>query len=105
MKQKTYIVDIDGVIGKTRHIYKFTKHNVMKVKPNRKIINYFNYLKTFKKAKIIYFTARPFKSYLWTIQWFKKHNVLYDELITNKPLGDYYIDDRNLFVEDINEKD
>jgi len=98
---KTYIVDIDGVISKTRHIHKFTEDNLRKVKPNKKFIDYFNYLKEFKKAKIIYFTARPKLSYTWTLKWLKKHNVLFDRLIMGKPLGDYYIDDRNLFLEDL----
>ena len=33
-------------------------------------------------------------------KWLKQHNVKYDELIFGKPLGDWYIDDKGLNIQD-----
>lgn len=33
------------------------------------------------------------------VRWLKKWNVKYDDLVMGKPAGDYYVDDKNLSID------
>jgi len=43
---------------------------------------------------IVLFTARHFNHWKTTVDWLKKHEVVYDQLVFGKPPARYYIDDR-----------
>lgn len=43
---------------------------------------------------LIIYSARTWAEYELTVDWLKKHEVVYDQLILGKPQGDYWIDDR-----------
>jgi len=96
---KTYCFDFDGVIGT------LTKDNAYaESKPVISIIDTIN--KLFMAGnQIIIFTAR---GYVTGINWekltknqLKKWNVKYHQLIFGKPAADYYIDDKNLMIDDL----
>lgn len=38
------------------------------------------------------------------VEWLKKNGVNYNELIMGKPYGDYYIDDKNISIDQFLEK-
>ena len=47
-----------------------------------------------KGHTIIIYSARTWAEYELTIDWLKKNNIPFDQLILGKPQGDYWIDDR-----------
>jgi len=97
-----YIIDIDGVISKKLkwtigESYLRVKETFSDIEPNLEIIKKINHLH--KNGNVIILnTARLWHDYDVTVEWLKKHDVYYDQLIMAKPLGDFYIDDHNLSV-------
>lgn len=102
---KTLVFDVDDVIC----VHKDRDYE--NAKPMTKVIekiNYMHYLGYYIKL----YTARGQHSCKGNLNliiernektltdWLKKHNVLYDELIFGKPLGDWYIDDKALSLND-----
>ena len=70
--------------------------DILKVQPKRKMLHILKELKS-KGHRIIIFTRRDAcgrGGRALTIKWLDKHNVPYDELITEKPHFDILIDDR-----------
>lgn len=101
---KTIVVDIDDTISFT---YNRDFDNSV---PNQLVIDKINQLSD-EGWKIILCTARGGKSCKTleekelkyrevTERWLKKHNVKYNELMFGKPNADYYVDDKNLSIED-----
>jgi hypothetical protein len=45
---------------------------------------------------IIIYSARTWMEYEMTVDWLKKNNVKYHQLMMGKPIGDVWIDDRAL---------
>lgn len=43
---------------------------------------------------IIIYSARSWQEYEMTVLWLKSNNIVYDQLVLGKPIGDYWIDDR-----------
>lgn len=43
---------------------------------------------------IILYSARTWSEYEMTVDWLRKHDIPFDQLILGKPQGDYWIDDR-----------
>ena len=96
---KRLIVDIDDTISFT------TDRDWENAKPNLPLISKLNELYD-SGVEIIYQTARGYISFNGNRQeaekyyrpiiedWFKKHNVKYNELSFNKRLADFYIDDK-----------
>jgi len=97
---KTIVCDIDDTISFT------TNRDWENAKPNLKLIEKLNDLYS-KGWTIKFFTARGSLSQATRedaeefyrpiiLNWFHKHNVKYHELSFQKPLADYYIDDKSI---------
>lgn len=99
MKKGTLVFDVDDVISVHKN------RDYENAKPITKVINKVNYLYGIGYYIKLY-TARGQNSCNGDIDliikrnkktlvnWLKRHNVLYHELIFGKPLGDWYIDDK-----------
>ena len=99
-----YIIDIDGVISdKTEWSYQDSRKRyrkmIMAIKPIPETIKKINELYD-KKKTIILHTSRLWLDYEVTVKWLKKHGVKYHILVMAKPIGNYYVDDHNLSVEE-----
>jgi len=94
---KTFCFDIDGVICSTNCHYKDAI-------PNKDVIKIINKLYDLNNIIIIN-TSRGYKSKSdWTNltkNQLKDWNVKYNKLLFTKPAADFYVDDRNLSVEDL----
>ncbi len=90
---KTYVVDIDGTICRTKG------GDYKNAKPIKARIRAINVL-WIRGHKIIYFTSRGYLTkknwYKLTKQQLSDWNARYDELKMGKPYGDYYIDDKSI---------
>lgn len=109
---KTYVFDLDGTICTEKE--KGTHYSYFAdAKPIMPVIEKMRKLHD-NGNKIIISTARHMGttngniglinarvSHL-TIEWLNKHKVPYDEVYFGKPLGDYYIDDRAMTLEEFN---
>ena len=94
MKKFTVAFDLDNTICNS--IRRYHPEDILKVKPKKKMIKIMKDLKA-SGYKILIFTRRDAcgkNARKLTIQWLKKHDIPYDELITNKPHFDILIDDR-----------
>lgn len=96
---KTFVFDIDGVIALKREDLDYSKAH-----PNEKMIKIVNRLHDMGNT-ITLFTAR---GYVTGIDWsdvtkdqMERWGVKYDKLIMGKPNADYYVDDKNLNVEQL----
>ena len=99
-----FIIDIDGVITtKTKWSIMDTRLRLKKMflnmKPNWNVIKRINQLKS-EGHTIVLHTSRLWHDYEVTVEWLKNHHVYYDTLVMAKPLGDFYVDDKNMLVED-----
>jgi hypothetical protein len=93
---RVYVIDIDGTITLDPKI-NYKKYE--KARPNLKVIEAINEL--FNRGHIIYlFSARHEEDREVTKKWLKQNKVKWNKLILGKPLGDYYVDDRSLIIED-----
>lgn len=104
---KTYAIDLDGVLADTmpgKFNPTMTSEEVVEVYktalPNRKIINKVNKLYDEGNVIIIH-TARYPEDEELTNAWLEKYGVKYHRLVLGKPRADYYVDDKNLNVEEI----
>lgn len=107
-KYKTIVIDIDDTISFTYN------RDFENSEPNMCVINRINELYD-KGWTIILFTARGGKS-CKTIQekelkyrtitenWLSRYNVKYHQLLFGKPNADYYIDDKNISIEEFLER-
>jgi hypothetical protein len=89
--KKTYIIDIDGVVCKTKD------GDYKKAKPFKTRINKIN--KLYKEGNtIIFHTSRGKLSGIdWssiTSHQFKRWKLKHHDIIFGKPYGDYYVDDK-----------
>lgn len=103
-KYRTFVIDIDDTICFT------INRDFENSEPNKEVIEKINDLYS-KGWKIILYTARGGKScktllereikYRGTTEaWLNKNNVLYNDLIFGKPNADYYVDDKNISIEE-----
>ena len=101
---KTIVLDIDDTILHTndRDFYNSI--------PNQKVIDKINELYN-KGWKIVFMTARGDKSCntlqekidkydFITRDWLERNNVLYHDLVFGKPNADFYVDDKNMSIEE-----
>ena len=98
------IIDIDGVLSEKLvwsigDSYLRLREMLLEIEPNLKVINKINQLHS-EGHIIILFTGRLWHDYEPTITWLRKHGVEYDELIMAKPLGDAYIDNKNMSIKE-----
>lgn len=100
----TIVVDIDDTLSFTEN------RKFLESKPNVEVINKVNELYD-KGWKIIIFTARGAKSCSTleerikkydaiTRQWLDANNVHYHDVIFGKPNADYYVDDKNMSIDE-----
>lgn len=82
------VIDIDGTIC--------TEEKQFSRALARPLTGAVEALKTLKKHgnTIILYSARTWSEYEITVDWLKKNEIPYDQLILGKPQGDYWIDDR-----------
>lgn len=85
--------------------------------PIRETIRKINQIHEDLGAEIVLYTARGMgscagnaeaartKNEKTLIEWLKRHNVWYDELVFGKPLADLYVDDKGISLPDFLEKD
>ena len=103
-KYNTIVIDLDDTLCFTEN------RDFENSKPNKEIINKVNELYN-KGWKIIIFTARGGKSCKTleekenkyrdiTENWLKNNDVKYNELMFGKPNADYYVDDKNMSIEE-----
>ena len=103
-KYNTFVIDIDDTICYTQN------RNFASSIPNEKVINKINELYD-KGWKIVLYTARGAKSCKTleerihkykdlTQNWLEKNNVKYSELVFGKMNADYYVDDKNMSIEE-----
>lgn len=104
-KFNTVVVDIDDTIA-----FHKDRDDIANATANENVINKINELHD-KNWKIILFTARGDRSCKTleekidkygqlTKDWLNAHNVKYDELKFGKPNADYYVDDKNISIEE-----
>jgi len=86
-----YIIDIDGVICNVSRPMKDCK-------PFENIIYKINSL--YPDNKIILHTSRFECDRKITVKWLKKYKVKYHKLVMGKPNGDFYIDDKNMSIQE-----
>lgn len=103
-KYNTFVIDLDDTIC-------FTENRDFKnSKPYQKVIDKINELYD-KGWKIIIYTARGAKSCVTLLEreikyrgiteaWLHKNNVKYTELVLGKMNADYYVDDKNMTIEE-----
>ena len=103
-KYNRYVIDLDDTICFTEN------RDFENSKPYQEVIDKINELYE-KGWEIIIYTARGAKSCTTilerekkyrsiTEEWLKKHKVRYTELVFGKMNADYYVDDKNLSIEE-----
>lgn len=99
-----YSIDIDGVItNKISWSFEDSFHRyremLLKLEPCEEGIKAVN--KLFDAGHIIILnTSRLWRDFDATVQWLKEHGVKYHTLIMAKPLADFYVDDKNITMEE-----
>ena len=104
MQYKTFVIDIDDTICFTEN------RDFENSKPYQEVIDRINQLHD-EGWCIILATARGQKScktitemyekyYDVTKRWMDKHGVKYDAIIFGKPNADYYVDDKNMSIDE-----
>lgn len=103
--QVKMIFDVDDTISTN-----FRRLDYSKCIPRKDVIEKINYLHDILEYKIVLYTSRGMvscngdiekinkKNYATLSKWLFDNNVHYDELIFGKPLGDMYIDDKAMNV-------
>jgi capsule biosynthesis phosphatase len=103
MKQYRFCIDLDGTICTV----KTKEQSYHDVHPLPGAVEYLNKLKS-EGHYIIINTARNMLTYNDSlgkiianqapivIEWLKKYNIPYDELLFGKPYADFYIDDKSV---------
>lgn len=103
-RYNTFVIDIDDTICFT------TNRDFENSKPNSQVIDKINELYN-KGWNIVLYTARGAKSCKTleekelkyrdvTERWLKNNNVKYNELVFGKMNADYYVDDKNMSIEE-----
>ena len=82
------IVDLDGTVCTEEKQF---SRSLAKVNPGAR--EALNLLKE-KGYILIIYSARTWAEYELTIDWLKRNEIPFDQLILGKPQGDYWIDDR-----------
>lgn len=109
-ENKTWVFDLDGTIceekekgtnflefANVKPIYEVVeKMRMLHQKGDKIIISTARHMGT-TKGNLGLINARVSKL---TIDWLDKYEVPYDEIYFGKPLGDYYVDDKNMSIED-----
>ena len=90
---KLYAVDCDGTLTSSMC---WTPEECLEAEPRKEVIDRVNSL---KGVWIIIYTARADELIPATIKWLCKYNVKYHAISNQKIPADYYIDDKNLTIQ------
>ena len=82
------VIDIDGTICTEEKQFSRSLAN-----PIEGAIEALREIKA-KNHTIILYSSRIWAEYEMTVDWLRKHDIPYDQLILGKPQGDFWIDDR-----------
>ncbi len=93
---KIIAFDLDGCLTNEPKIH---YSEFSKCTPNINNINKLNTLYT-NGFRIIIYTSRYIEDKDLTITWLSDNNIKYHEIIFNKLLADYYIDDKAININD-----
>ena len=93
MMSKMYCIDMDGTLTKK---VCWTPEECLEAEPRQEVIDRVNSL---KNSWIIIFTARTDELIPASIKWLRKHNVKYHGITNQKIPASYYVDDKNLSIE------
>jgi len=101
---KKFVIDIDGVLNdKFKWSYEDSFYRrakmLMAINPQKDMIKKVNEIYD-QGHQIILHTSRLWHDFRMTTKWLKKHKVKYHTLIMAKPIGNYYIDDKNITMEE-----
>lgn len=99
MKTKLFAIDLDMTLTKD---VCYTPEECRKARPNTKMIECVNELS--KKHHIVIHTARRDELMAETHAWLRRHNVLHVGVCNEKRPYDYYVDDKNLSIEEFLDK-
>jgi uncharacterized HAD superfamily protein len=81
------IIDLDGTICSEEKTYSRSL-----AKPLDGAVENIN--KLYEENTIIIYSARTWMEYEMTVDWLKKYQIKYHQLVLGKPIGDVWIDDR-----------
>ena len=99
-----FCIDLDGVIANKKDwsfedSYERQKEMLLNIEPVLEVIQKINLLFNSGHTIIIH-TSRIWHDFDATTEWLKKHNVKYHTIIFSKPLAEFYIDDKNMTIND-----
>jgi len=97
--KKVYVIDIDGTICKSFNYKTFTDDEYIARKPIKSAVEKLRKLHA-NGNRIILNTARNWDVHGVTKKWLAIHSIPYDTLVMGKPLGDFYVDDRNMSLKE-----
>ena len=82
------VIDLDGTICSEEKTF---SRSMAKPKPGAKEV-----ISELKKTgnTIIIYSARSWQEYEMTVSWLNANEIIFDQLVLGKPIGDYWIDDR-----------
>lgn len=89
-------VDLDGVLCEGEI---WTPEDCLKAKPIEKNIKEVNRLH--QEHFIVIYTARRDNLIPTTLEWLRRNNVQYQAFSNKKTSADFYVDDKNLIPEDM----
>jgi uncharacterized HAD superfamily protein len=96
MEYKTYGVDMDGTLCLETC---WTPEECLNATPNPKIVDFCN--RVYKTGYVIINTARADELIPATIKWLRKHNVRYTGINNQKVCLDFYLDDKNILIKEV----
>ena len=100
MKPLTLVIDLDGVLTVKKEWIDYSDEDFLSVEPDVIVIGVVNTL--FDSGnRIIIHTSRRWEDENVTKVWLSKHGVKFHVLVLGKPLGDHYIDDKNMSVKEL----
>ena len=90
---KTFVIDIDGVCAKKKEKITCSEDYI-----DCEAIEGASEasLKLYNAGWVILYSSRREEDREVTVDWLRKHNIFYNHLVLDKPLGDMYIDDNAL---------
>lgn len=94
-----FCVDIDGTLTCGPGFNTFSNEEILNQLPYHEMIEKVNILYDSGHTVILH-TSRLWSDFSATTEWLKKYNVKYHTLIMAKPLAHYYIDDKNISIDE-----
>lgn len=99
-----FCIDIDGTLTCGPGFKTFSTKEILCQVAHNDMIEKVNILFNTGHTIILH-TSRLWSDFGATTQWLEKHGVLYHTLIMAKPLAHYYIDDKNMSLDEFLQHD